>query len=92
MNVSVKRIVRWFQGHNLWYSVSIGDDGESAYGVPCFRVRPFVAWYDAWVGVYVDRKARQVYVFPLPCIGFQVGYQYPSNDQVDAPSGARSAE
>jgi len=28
------------------------------------------AWYDMWMGVYVDRKARRVYVCPLPCLLF----------------------
>jgi hypothetical protein len=75
-------LVRWFCGHNVDYYTVIADDGEPRYLFPTFRVRPFVAWYDAWVGVYVDRKARQVYVFPVPCIGFQVGYQCPSNNVI----------
>ncbi len=74
----MRRFVKWFQGHNLGYSVTTDGDGEPRYGMPRFRVRPFVAWYDAWVGVYVDRKARQVYVLPIPCLGFQIGYQYPA--------------
>lgn len=27
------------------------------------------AWYDLWIGVYWDRKARALYILPLPCIG-----------------------
>jgi hypothetical protein len=34
-----------------------------------WRVRPLIAWYDLWIGVYVDRANRSVYVLPLPCIG-----------------------
>lgn len=26
------------------------------------------AWYDLWVGVFIDRAKRIVYVCPLPCI------------------------
>lgn len=26
------------------------------------------AWYDFWVGAYWDRKARVLYVCPLPCV------------------------
>ncbi len=33
------------------------------------RIRPVVAWYDLWIGVYIDRKKRRLYVLPLPCIG-----------------------
>lgn len=33
-------------------------------------VRFVFAWYDLWVGVYVDRANRRVYVLPIPCVGF----------------------
>lgn len=26
------------------------------------------AWFDLWVGAYVDRERRRVYVCPLPCV------------------------
>jgi len=26
------------------------------------------AWYDIWVGIYIDRARRAVYVCPLPCL------------------------
>ena len=33
------------------------------------------AWYDFWIGIYYDRKKRQIYIFPIPCIGvmLQIG-------------------
>lgn len=34
----------------------------------CFR------WYDMWVGVYVDRENRVLYVCPLPCIALKIEY------------------
>ena len=37
------------------------------------RVRVFFAWYDLWVGAYWDRKARTLYVCPLPCVVVQIG-------------------
>lgn len=33
------------------------------------RIRPMFAWYDLWVGVFVDVPKRRVYVFPVPCFG-----------------------
>lgn len=37
---------------------------------PCWKITPMFAWYDAWIGVYIDRDKRKVYVFPFPCFGF----------------------
>lgn len=34
------------------------------------RVR--FAWYDLWVGAYVDRKNRVLYVCPLPCLLIEI--------------------
>ena len=36
------------------------------------RLTLIVAWYDLWIGVFVDRPKRRVYVFPLPCVGVRV--------------------
>lgn len=38
--------------------------------VPGFRVRPIFRWYDFWIGMYVDRPKKRVYVFPIPMFGF----------------------
>jgi hypothetical protein len=35
-------------------------------------IRFLFAWYDIWVGVFVDQGKRRIYVFPLPCIGFVI--------------------
>ena len=37
-----------------------------------WRIMPMFAWYDLWIGVYVDRPRRRAYVLPLPCLGFRV--------------------
>jgi hypothetical protein len=32
-----------------------------------FKISLFFAWYDAWVGMFYDRKKKVLYVCPLPC-------------------------
>ena len=39
---------------------------------PVMKIRPIFAWYDLWVGVFWDRKARKLYILPVPCIGVVV--------------------
>ena len=38
------------------------------------RIRPIFAWFDFWVGVFVDRPRRRVYLFPVPMFGIRVDY------------------
>jgi hypothetical protein len=35
-------------------------------------VKPFFRWYDLWIGVYIDRQKRAIYICPLPTIGVKV--------------------
>lgn len=35
------------------------------------KVSIFFAWYDIWIGVFIDRKKRAVYVCPVPCLVFK---------------------
>ena len=39
-----------------------------------FRMGFLAAWYDMWMGVYVDKVNRRVYVMPVPCLGFWIDY------------------
>lgn len=34
------------------------------------RIHFFFAWFDLWVGLYVDQKTPAIYVCPLPCCVF----------------------
>jgi hypothetical protein len=35
-------------------------------------ITPFFRWYDLWIGVYIDRPNRTLYICPLPMIGVKV--------------------
>lgn len=36
------------------------------------KIRPIFRWYDLWVGFFIDRPARRLYFFPIPCIGLRI--------------------
>lgn len=39
------------------------------------RVRPIFAWYDLWIGVFIDRPKKRVYLFPVPMIGLIIEWR-----------------
>ena len=38
------------------------------------KVTFFFRWYDLWIGVYWDRKARDLYLLPLPMFGVKLSF------------------
>lgn len=32
------------------------------------------AWYDIWVGIFIDRKKHLIYIFPIPMLGLVIKY------------------
>ncbi len=36
------------------------------------RMRVRFAWYDLWIGAYIDRTNRVVYICPLPTLLLEV--------------------
>ena len=50
------------------------------------KVRPICAWYDLWVGVFLDLARKRVYVFPVPCLGVVISWGNPG----DADGAERS--
>jgi hypothetical protein len=37
------------------------------WGIKAILGEAKFAWYDLWIGIYVDRKRRRTYVCTLPC-------------------------
>lgn len=37
-------------------------------------IRPMFAWFDLWVGVFIDRPKRRVFIFPIPCCGIVIDW------------------
>lgn len=38
-------------------------------------IKPLFAWYDFWIGAFWDRKARKLYILPLPCVGIVIQFE-----------------
>ena len=38
------------------------------------RIRPIFAWYDLWVGAFIDRPKQRLYLFPLPMLGVVIDF------------------
>jgi len=36
------------------------------------KVSVFFRWYDLWIGAFIDRKNRTVYICPIPMFGIKV--------------------
>ena len=32
------------------------------------------AWYDLWIGIFIDTKKKKIYYFPIPMVGFYFNY------------------
>ena len=53
------------------------NNPDSTTGVAGLRVKPIFAWYDLWIGAFVDRSKRRLYVFPVPCLGVVIEWGRP---------------
>ncbi len=36
------------------------------------KIRPFFAWYDLWIGAYIDAHHRTIYICPIPMFGIEI--------------------
>lgn len=78
MNGSIDAVRRWLRTDEEGrYKLGLlSFDGEKVTQRDLrFRVTFKLLWFDLWVGVYFDRKQKQLYICPFPCCVFQVGYQ-----------------
>ena len=32
------------------------------------------AWYDFWIGIFIDKKKHRLYLFPVPMFGIEIQY------------------
>ena len=38
------------------------------------RIKFMLKWYDIWIGLFIDRSNRYVYICPLPMVVFRIKY------------------
>lgn len=55
-------------GLGMW----LGQNNPRVAHPTKLRVRPIFAWFDLWIGVFVDRPRHRVYIFPIPCFGIVI--------------------
>lgn len=36
------------------------------------KIKIFFAWYDFWIGVYINKEAMEVYICIIPCIVIKI--------------------
>lgn len=60
-----------------------------------------LAWYDFYVGFFIDKPKRRLYFFPFPCIGIVIewsgkmgdaGVRDPDNPCIDFEPGSPSGD
>lgn len=38
------------------------------------KIKPIFAWYDLWIGIFIDTNKRKIYILPIPCLGVIIEY------------------
>ncbi len=38
------------------------------------KIKPFFRWYDLWIGAYIDKNSRAVYIILIPMVGLKINY------------------
>jgi hypothetical protein len=37
-------------------------------------VKIMFRWYDLWVGMFIDKSKKRIYIFPIPMLGIMVQF------------------
>lgn len=56
-----------------------------------FKTRPFFKPKDFWIGVYVDRENRAIYICPVPMFGLKLSWWYETTKEADIRYGGIQA-
>lgn len=38
------------------------------------KIKPLFAWYDLWIGIFIDAYRTKIYILPLPMLGIVIDY------------------
>lgn len=38
------------------------------------KIKFIFVWYDLWIGIFIDKNKRKIYILPLPCIGIVIDF------------------
>lgn len=44
------------------------------------KIRPIFAWYDLWIGIFIDTKRKRAYVFLIPMVGIAIDWRLRNED------------
>lgn len=44
------------------------------------QIKPIFAWYDFWIGFFLDKKKNCLYVFPIPMFGLKIQFKLINDD------------
>lgn len=39
------------------------------------KVKLLFAWYDIWIGLFIDKPKRKLYIFPIPMFGIVITFK-----------------
>lgn len=63
----IKRIATFGRDENLMLV-------QTDYVINDFRVEFICKWFDMWIGVFIDKPKRIIYILPIPCIGVKISF------------------
>ena len=46
----------------------------------------FFRWFDIWMGLYIDRKNKAVYICPVPMLGIKISWEQNSGPWKTSPT------